>query len=426
MALFNDIDFFTDPSLVSDPYEYYEHLRGRGPVVLLPQRGVVAVTGYEEAAAVYRDTDTFSSCNAVTGPFPPLPFAPEGDDISTLIDQHRRAMPMGEYIVTQDPPTHAAHRSLLMRLMTPKRMRENEAFMWDLADHQIDTFVERGAFEVLAEYAHPFALLVIADLLGVPEQDRDAFRADLLELQDQLSVGTGQRGRRDPLAFLTEIFTSYIEDRRRAPREDVLTQLAHATYPDGSTPEVGVVVRTATFLFAAGQDTTTRLLSNGLRILAEQPELQDLLRRERDRIPNFIEEVLRIEGPIKSDFRLTRRSTTLAGVDIPAGTTVVVLTGAANRDPRQFECPHEIRADRPNAQAHLSFGRGIHSCPGGPLSRIEVRVSFERILDRLGDIRIAEAHHGPLGAHRFEFEPTYILRGLKALHLEFTTRKASQ
>ena len=426
MSAFDDVDYFTDQSLVPDPYGYFEHLRARGPVVLLPKRGVVAVTGYDEAATVFRDTDTYSSCNAVTGPFPALPFEPEGDDISALIEQHRHRMPMGEYVVTQDPPAHAAQRGLLMRLLTPKRMRENEAFMWSLADRQIDTFLERGTFEVLTDFAHPFALLVIADLLGVPEEDHEAFRDELLELQAQLAVGMGERGQRDPLAFLTETFTAYIEDRRRAPRQDVLSQLAAATYPDGTVPEVDVVVRTATFLFAAGQDTTTRVVANGLRILAEQPELQELLRRDRDRVPNFIEEVLRIESPVKSDFRLARRSTTLAGVEIPAGTTVMVLLGAANRDPGHFECPHEVRADRPNAQAHLSFGRGIHACPGGPLSRIEVRVSFNRILDRLEGIRVAEGHHGPPDDRRFEFEPTYILRGLKSLHLEFTTSGGSR
>jgi cytochrome P450 len=419
VTAFDCVDYFTDQSLVSDPYPYFEHLRGLGPVVPLPAHGVVAVTGYDEALAVFRETDTFSSCNSVTGPFPGLPFTPEGDDIVEQVEQHRRRMPMGEYVVTQDPPAHTAQRGLLMRLLTPKRMRENEAFMWDLADRQIDTFIERGAFEVLEDYAHPFALLVIADLLGVPEDDRSAFRDELLELQAQLGVGMGQRARRDPLAFLTETFTAYIEDRRRAPRQDVLTHLATATYPDGSTPPTEVVVRTATFLFAAGQDTTTRLLASGLRILAEQPDLQELLRCERDRIPNFIEEVLRVESPVKGDFRLARQATTLAGVPIPAGTTVMVLLGAANRDPDVFERPHEVRPDRGNAQAHLSFGRGIHSCPGGPLSRIEVRVSFDRLLDRLGEIRLAESHHGPPDARRFDFEPTYILRGLSSLHLEF-------
>ena len=147
----------------------------------------------------------------------------------------------------------------------------------------------------------------------------------------------------------------------------MLTDLALAKYPDGTTPDVAAVVRTATFLFAAGQETTARLLATGLKYLAEYPELQDELRAHRERIPDFIEEALRIESPVKADFRLARRATTVAGVDITAGTPVMLLNGAANRDPRRFECPAEFRVDRPNAKEHIAFGRGAHSCPGRPV-----------------------------------------------------------
>ena len=155
------------------------------------------------------------------------------------------------------------------------------------------------------------------------------------------------------------------------------------------------MVRTSTFLFAAGQETTARLLAAALKYLAEHPELQDELRADRDRIPDFLEEVLRVESPVKTDFRLARRSTTIGGVDIAAGTPVMLLNGAANRDPRRFECPAEFRIDRPNAQAHIAFGRGVHSCPGGPLARVEGRVSLERILDRMRDIRLVRGAPRP-------------------------------
>ena len=126
-----------------------------------------------------------------------------------------------------------------------------------------------------------------------------------------------------------------------------------------------------------------------------------------------------MESPVKTDFRLACRTTTIAGVEIPAGTPVMLLNGAANRDPRRFECPAEFHLDRPNAQSHVAFGRGHHSCPGGPLARAEGRVSLERILDRTRNIRISEEHHGPEGDRRFSYEPTWILRGLTNLHLEF-------
>src|SRR4051794_39933245 len=138
MTDLESIDFFRDPSVVDDPYPYYEHLRSRCPVHQEPHHGVVMVTGFEEAFAVYNDTDTFSSCNAVTGPFPGFPVPLEGDDVSALIEEHRDELPMSDQITTMDPPEHRAHRGLLMRLLTPKRLAENEAAIWRLADRQID------------------------------------------------------------------------------------------------------------------------------------------------------------------------------------------------------------------------------------------------------------------------------------------------
>ncbi len=185
------------------------------------------------------------------------------------------------------------------------------------------------------------------------------------------------------------------------------------------------MVRVAANLFAAGQETTVRLLGTALLLIGERPELQRLLRERRDLIPNFVEETLRIEAPVKGDFRLSRRTTNVGGVDIPAGSTVMVLNGAANRDPRHFEEPDEFRVERANAREHLAFGRGVHSCPGGPLARLEARGSIERLLDRTTHIGIAEEHHGPPDARQYQYMPTYILRGLMQLHLEFTPAETS-
>jgi cytochrome P450 len=418
---FDALDFFTDASLVADPYPYFDHLRSRGPVQREDHHGVVMVTGYDEAIAVYHDTETFSSCNSVSGPFPGFPVPLEGDDVSALIEQHRDELPMSDQLPTFDPPKHTEHRALLMRLITPKRLKENEAFMWELADRQIDEFAERGEVELVSEYAQPFAMFVIADLLGVPAEDHEVFRGRLTRPRRGQAVGStsAEAMEHSPLEFLYERFTGYVEDRRRAPRDDVMTGLATATFPDGSTPEVIDVVRIAANLFAAGQETTVRLLATALQLVAERPELQQLLRDEREHIPTFVEEVLRFESPVKGDFRLARVPTTVGGVDIPAGTTVMVLNGAANRDPRRFPDPGEVQVDRANARQHLAFGHGIHTCPGAPLARAEARVSLERLLDRMAGIRIAESEHGPPGARRYEYAPTFILRGLQRLHLEF-------
>jgi hypothetical protein len=165
-----------------------------------------------------------------------------------------------------------------------------------------------------------------------------------------------------PLEFLDEYFISYIEERRREPRADVLTDLALGTFPDGSTPEPVEVSRVATFLFGAAQETTARLIASAMQILAEHPDIQQRLRDDRSLIPQLVEETLRFESPVKSDFRLTKRTTTLGGG----------------------------------------------------------RISLERIFDRMGDVRISEEHHGPPGDRHYDWEPTYILRGLTKLHIDFT------
>ncbi|HEX2212642.1 MAG TPA: cytochrome P450 [Mycobacterium sp.] len=426
MSNFDTIDYFTDPSLVPDPHPYFDHLRSKCPVVQEPHYGVLAVTGYDEAAAVLKDTDTFSSCIAVAGPFPPLPFTPEGDDITDQITAHRPQMPMYEHMVTMDPPDHTNARSLLNRLLTPSRLKENEDFMWRLADEVLDDIIGDGPVgrcEFLSAYAKPFSLLVIADLLGVPESDHEEFRTVLGAPRPGTTVGSLDHNDLipiNPLEWLDEKFISYVEDRRENPRDDVLTALATSKYPDGSTPPAIEVVRSATFLFAAGQETTTKLLSASLRVFGDHPEIQATLRRDRSRIPVFVEEALRMDAPVKSQFRLAKKPTTVGGVEVPAGTTVMICPGAVNRDPERFEHPHEFDLDRKNVREHIAFGRGVHSCPGGPLARVEARVSIERILDRMGDIAIDEELHGPPGDRRYNYEPTFILRGLTDLNITFT------
>jgi cytochrome P450 len=200
----------------------------------------------------------------------------------------------------------------------------------------------------------------------------------------------------------------------------VLTGLASATFPDGSIPEIGDVARVATNVFSAGQETTVRLLGAALKVLAERPDIQQQLRADRTRISNFIEEALRIESPVKGDFRLSRVPTTVGETHLAAGATVMVLNAAANRDPRRFDDPDIFEPARKNARQHLAFGRGIHTCPGAPLARAETRVGIERLLDRTSDITISESKHGPGDDRHYRYIPTYILRGLTELHLEFT------
>lgn len=428
MSELDVVNFFKDREVQDAPYEYFDWMRDQGPVWQEPRHGVFVITGLPEAMAVYGDPATFpehsgttgtaaggtwSSCNAVSGPWVPFSEPVDGDDITEVIVRCRDELPFSDQLPSFDPPRHTAHRHLLMRLLTPKRLKENEAFMWDYADQLLDGVPRQGPCEIVGSYAEPFTLTVIAELEGVPEADHSMFREEL----STIHVSVGHK----PLEFLYDTFTAYIEDRRRNPTEDILSGLASATFPDGTTPEVHDVALIAANLFAGGQETTVRLLGFTLRMLGERPDLQELVRRDHERIPNFIEETLRMESPLRTQFRMARVSTQLAGVDIPAGGTVMLVPGAANRDPRVFERPHDFDIDRPNARQHIAFGHGIHTCAGAPLARAEGRVTLTRFLQRTTDIRISEEHHGPTHDRRYEYLPTYFLRGLQQLHLELDT-----
>lgn len=423
MTELEKLNFFTDPSLVGDPSPYYDAMRESCPVKREPHHNVMMVTGYEEAIQVLNDEETFSSCISVTGPYSGFPLPTDSDDITDLIEETRPKLPMNDQLPTMDPPQHTDHRALLMRLITPKRLKENEEFIWRLADKLLDDLLAKGSGEVISEFAAPFAMLVIADLLGVPESDHQEFIEGLnLVMKDGISIGStqGTELKLNPMEFLYQKFGAYIEDRRANPQDDVLTGLATATFPDGTLPPVDDVLRIAANVFSAGQETTVRLVSSGLRIIAENPELQQALREDPERINNFIEETLRVESPIKGDFRLSKVPTEVGGVEVPAGTIMMLVNGAANRDPRQFSDPAEFDLDRRNARTHIAFGRGIHACPGAPLARTEARVGFERLLERTSNIAISEKVHGPEGDRKFDYLPTFILRGLMTLHLDFT------
>jgi cytochrome P450 len=421
---FEDLDFFLGQELVADPYPYFDALRERCPVTREKHHNVMMVTGYDEALEVLNDAERFSSCISVTGPFPGFPVPiDENSDADALIAEHRGSLPFSDQLPALDPPTHTAHRGLLMRLITPKRLKENEEAMWDLADKMLDEYLAPGKGELIRDFAGPFTLYVIADLLGVPPEDQEEFLNTLQRDPHRTgtvgSTSSDHAMEHNPIEFLYEKFSTYIEDRRTNPRGDVLTSLAEATFPNGSRPEVIDVVRVAANLFSAGQETTVRLLSSGLKLIAEDPELQAWLRGDPERINNFIEEALRMESPVKGDFRLAKTTTTVGGVEVPAGTVLMLANGGANRDPRRFENPSVFDAKRPNARSHIAFGRGIHTCPGAPLARTEAKVAFKRLLERTTDIRIDESAHGPADARRYQYLPTFILRGITALHLEF-------
>ena len=267
---FSKMDFFRGGELIADPYPYYESLRQQCPVTREDHHGVTMVTGWDEACAVLNDAETWSSCISVTGPFPGFPVSLEGlgnSDITDLIEQHRDELPFSDQLPTLDPPTHTNHRSLLMRLITPKRLKENEDAMWVLADQVLDDFLAPGEGDWIRGFAGPFTLLVIADLLGVPDGGSRQVRQGHPPSTRVAASGAPARNRWRTVRWNSSMgFSPTMSGTAgSAPRDDVLTGLATATYPDGSIPEVEDVARVASNVFSAGQETTVRLLGAALQ-----------------------------------------------------------------------------------------------------------------------------------------------------------------
>ncbi|NRG41047.1 cytochrome P450 [Rathayibacter sp. VKM Ac-2835] len=416
-----DVDFFTDEAVAARAEPYFDHMLAEHPVYRDPRYGVVIVTGYEDALQVYLQPDVYSSINRTGGPVVDLPFSVRSDDISELLEKNRGFFGANDQIVTFDPPVHTAHRTVLMGLITPKRLKENEAFLKRTADTILDRLLPAGRFDFIWDYAKGYTILAVADLLGVPVEDHPML-IDVLASSPAPVLGNLelQAATHNTIEKLYDYFIAKIEERRAHPRTDVLTGLALATFPDGSLPEPIEVARIAANLFSAGQETTVQLLGITLQRIAEDAELQERLRQDFTLIPKFIEETLRIEPPIKGSFRLVKKPTTLGGLELSPGTNVMLLHGAAGRDPRVFEDPGTFIAERPNARQHLAFGRGIHTCPGAPLARAEAVFSIQRLLQRTSSIRVSEEHHGTPEDRHWNLIRSYKFRGHTELHLEVT------
>jgi len=422
MERLEDRNYFTDYEILQDPYEFYEAVRSHGPVYRPAGRDYLIVTGFEEAVAVMNNHRDFSAVIGVAGTDEPLPFEPAGSDITAQIEAHRSQILAGDQIVNLDDQPHTNMRSLMNVLFTPSRLKANEAFIAQYSDELVHQVVSQGGCELIKDVATPFVTLVIADLMGVPPTDRQFFM-DIIEAAPPPGSldpsDNDYSGENHPMVVMAGYFTKDIVARRQQSRGDILSEFAEATYPDGITPEVADLAALSAFMFGAGQDTSAKLLGNSMRYIIEQPGLQDRLRSDPSLIPAMLEEVLRLEGSTKQTFRLARRDTMIGDLPIPAGTKVLVGLAAANRDPRRWPDPQAFELGRPKIKEHLAFGRGKHVCAGAPLARVEVRVILERFLAHTSHIALDEAYHGPASTRTFTFEPSFIIRGLAALHLKF-------
>ena len=412
-------DVFTDNAVAQDPFPYFEALRAKGPITPLGLRNVISVTGYDEGVAIFKDDIHFFAINTVTGPFLPLDYDPS-QPIDAQIDAARDGNPYLGTIMTADEKHHAKAKTILNGMITPARLKANEEYMYALADQIIDEFIDKGRFNVITDFGSPFAQLTVADLLGVPKEDNAEIRS-LVAPSTQLPGNLGGTAdmSTNPLAIMGMKFFGYIAERRENPRSDVLTLMAQQTYEDGTLPEIIDVVSLATFLFGAGQDTTVQLFSAMLRRLSDEPGLADRLRAEPNKIADFVDENLRMEGTSKASFRYVRKPVTIGGFDFEPGQHVMLNILAMNRDPRRFDDPASFNMDRKNGRTHVAFGRGLHACAGAPLARAEGRIAVERMLARMKNIRLSDEKHGPKGFRRFDLMPNYSLYGVLEQWMEF-------
>ena len=379
------------------------------------------ITGFEEALEVWRNPHDFSALNSLASAAFPLPFEPVGNDISAMLESHREKFVGHDMVVCYDGDHHTRVRSLISRVFTPSRLKANNEFMHDYANELVQRTVAKGQCELVGEVAAPYVTMIIASLLGVPPEDRVKFEEVIAAGQ---TVGSIEHSD-DPtdmtaVNFIAGFMAEFLQDRLANPTGDMLTEFTTSTYPDGSKPDLVELISLATFLFVAGQDTSAKLLGNAMRYIVDIPGLQQQLRDDRELIPWMIEEVLRLEGSTKVTARVAVRDTKIGDRDVPAGTRVALAIAAVNRDPRRWgDDANEFKLKRPKIREHLAFGRGVHTCAGAPLARAEVIEILNAFFDHTSEISFNEAAHGKPGERRYNFEPSFIIRGLDTLQVEF-------
>lgn len=355
-------------------------LRGRQPAQIVKQdaaTGMWNVYGYPEVLQILGDTETFTS--DVTRLFPPeLAASSEGD------------------LTLMDGPMHRKLRKLASHAFTPKTVADLEPRIAELTAELLDA-VDGDRFDMVATLAFPLPVIVIAELLGVPASDRDMFGAmvnDVLDLGAEMAANPNGETEENPqtqskvesMNSLKGYLLQHATERRKQPRQDLLTRLVEAEV-DGDRLSDSQVVSFAALLLAAGFITTAMLLGNTMLCLDAFPEQVALVRKDRSRVPAVIEESLRFLSPVAMGIRATNSEVELAGQRIPADRLVQIWMAAANRDPRQFARPNEFDPDR-KVLSHLSFGRGAHFCMGAPLARLEGRVALNLVLDRFESLRV--------------------------------------
>jgi cytochrome P450 len=351
------------PAGRADPFPVYDRARRLGPVAALGD-GSILVSGYEAVDQVLRDP---------------------GFAVARLASAGNPLDSMSSSILRSDPPGHGRMRSLLSQVFTPRRITALRPAIEHAADSLLGRLAEAGAngrnADFMDLFAFPLPVTVICELLGVPPADRPRFRSLAADLTEALELSAGDQGPADAAASeLAGYFTSLVAERRTAPRDDLVSALAAIPGDRLSGREL---LANLTLLLVAGFETTAGLLGNGLAILLGQPDLTALLRSGQVPVAGFIEEVLRYDSPVQvTTRRASTADLTIAGAPVPPGSEVILLIGAANRDPARYPDPDRFDPTRRDIRP-LSFGAGPHVCIGNSLARLEADIGFTRLLTRL-------------------------------------------
>lgn len=346
---------------------------------------VYTVSRYPEVAYVLKHPEIFSS--EVMG----------GSQVQVLNAEGDIAPTSGS-LIAHDPPEHTRQRNIVSRGFTPRRIAEIEPKIRKNAEELFARFADRGHCDLMAEFANPLPVGVIADLLGLDPARRDDFK----RWSTALIVGSTRPGANGGFGGNLELFREFrsymsevIDERRENPGEDLISTLLHAGEGEGIL-EPEQVISFASLLLAAGSETTTNLIGNAVLALLRNPDQFERVKRNPERVSQVVEEALRYDSPIQLTARLAMQDSEVGGVPIPRGSIVSVLLASANRDAEQFEDPDRFDIDRPTP-AHLAFGLGNHFCIGASLARLEGRIALEMILTRLRglSLRIDEVErHG--------------------------------
>jgi cytochrome P450 len=395
------LEVIATPQGQANPYPLYEQMRAVARVSRT-SFGPYVVTGYDECQAVLRDPRLGRGIGIEEGSA--SLFGDDGTRMSEFLDMSRDNMLMS------DPPDHTRLRRLVSRSFTPRQVERLRPAVHALVTELLDTMADLGEVDFMSEFALPLPMAVIGELAGVPPADRAALQPAVRAAAKGIEPMLGNEetdAAIAALATLGEYFTGLLEERRRRPHDDMLTSLVETRESDDRLTD-DEVASTAILLFAAGFETTTNLLGNGLLALLENPGQREDWRSNPEIAPSAVEELLRFDSPVQFNLRTALEPADLVGEPLARGDRIVVLQGAANRDPVRFEHPDRLDLRRAD-NVPLSFGWGAHHCIGAPLARMEGEIAFNALLARFPSLEILDTEP--------HWRQSFTLRGLAELRL---------